>query len=195
MDKAEVTRVKNFIDLYYPGIREIWPYNEPWRIYHNQDHIFEMVAFIRERAAKSFLFRATTVAIFHDWVCDPKAPKGENERLSALAYEEYMANWGISAGISEAIVATALHTPSTRYLQQLDNEADLERFSAPNQPEYDEMVRAEYRHVSDAQWNAGRRAVLEHYRGICGQHRIGSDAAERAQRAIINIELALDRLG
>lgn len=176
MDKAEVTKVKNFIDLYYPGIREIWPYNEPWRIYHNQDHIFEMVAFIRERAAKRYyLFPAVTAAIFHDWVYDPKAPKGQNEELSAQAYEEYSAGTVVLLTVSVAILATATHTPTDNDSTQSLIEADLERFSAPNQPEYDEMVRAEYRHVSDEQWNAGRRAVLEHYRGICGQHRIGPD--------------------
>lgn len=193
MDKAEVTKVKNFIDLYCPGIREIWPYNEPWRIYHNQDHIFEMVAFIRERAAKAYLFPATTAAIFHDWVYDPKANKGQNEERSIDAYMVYDKTyiWSVTAAIQRTID----HVPCDYDLSQLVIEADLERFSAPNQPEYDEMVRAEYRHVPDAQWNAGRRAVLEHYLGICGQHRIGPDAAERAQRAIVNIELALDRLG
>ena len=188
------------IDRVLPGVRPGWPYDDSDRHYHDGEHIFEMVRFIADHGedAGVNLDDALAAAVFHDWHYDPRAPKGANESLSAETAKHRLADVGWDSGriggIVRAIVATAGHEPSDDDLTQLVIEADLERFCSADLPRYDALVRAEYSYVPDDMWRAGRKAVLEHYRGICSQFRIGADSSARSQAAVANINRAIAAL-
>lgn len=86
-------------------------YQEPWRFYHNIDHIFSM---IEEGLSMGIIEDELLLAIiFHDIIYDPKSDKNE-ERSEAL-FNNFIYNPKISA----AILDTKTHKPSNDLSKKL----------------------------------------------------------------------------
>jgi predicted metal-dependent HD superfamily phosphohydrolase len=115
-------------------------YAQPHRGYHNAGHLDELIVLARERTPD--LDEAEQLALlFHDAVYVPGAPRGENERLSALLMRATMAvvaradsALAIAAGdldtASRIIEATAHAEPPPAEAARICD-LDLWRLAAP----------------------------------------------------------------
>ncbi len=143
-------------------------WTNPARGYHDARHLAEVCARIDEitRAADPGFDRVTVLlaAWFHDAVYD--AAPGAEERSAAWAEEALTA-----AGLpEEQVVEVARLVRLTETHRPADDDAnggvlcdaDLAILAAPRDryDEYVTAVRAEYAHVPDAAFRAGRAAVL-----------------------------------
>lgn len=138
-------------------------YAEPHRRYHNQRHLTEVLDALdllgRDRVAR-------LAAWFHDAVYDPRLA-GNEDRSARLAVE-LLAKLGFPAPdvaeVARLVRLTADHQPaasdaSGAALCDADLAilgADAERYN-----EYATAIRAEYRHVPDAQFASGRLRILD----------------------------------
>ena len=161
-------------------------YSEPHRVYHTLSHIYDILQGI-ELAQRFYSLSEFDVQIlhtvtwYHDVVYDPQAPPGENENKSAnlfmnLYSEEYSTSTDINYFspviadmITEIIQGTINHTivsddtfwdGSATFLGVLFFDLDL-RGMATDYDENAKLVRQEFSHLSDVEWNHGRRKFLE----------------------------------
>ena len=138
-------------------------YAEPHRRYHTVEHLDEVLAAVHELADLADDPHAVVMAaLFHDAVYDPRAAPGENERASAeLARSMYG-----DEEVVRLVLLTAEHSaaPDDRNGAVLVD-ADLWILGAPPEryERYARDVRAEYAHVDDDAWRAGRSAVLRRF--------------------------------
>ena len=148
------------------GARFIAAYAEPHRRYHDTAHLTAVLARLdgwRDRAADP---DALALAAFaHDAVYQGRP--GEDEEASARLAEESGAALGLApervARIAALVRATAGHRPTEDPDSMLFLDADLEILAAEPAAydAYAAAIRAEYAHVPDPLFQAGRRAVLE----------------------------------
>lgn len=141
-------------------------------------------------------------AWFHDAVYDPTAPPGANEGASAVLAGQALRSLGATvsatAEVCRLVCLTADHdpTPGDR-TGALLSDADLSILAATDE-DYDayvEAVRAEYAHLDDAAWRAGRRAVLRSFLDRPAIFRTVAGRERWEARARINISSELSRLG
>lgn len=174
-------------------------HREPHRRYHTPTHVMWVLRHIAALAAAG---EATTdltavqlAALWHDAVYDAAA--SDNEARSAALARSAAAELGWPASrqqlVQRLVLATAGHIP-TDGDEALLVDADLAILGAPAQEytAYVTGVRAEYAHVDDDSWRAGRSAVLG---GFLAQPHLFTTATMRAQReerarANITAELA-----
>ncbi|MGM1064635.1 HD domain-containing protein [Saccharothrix sp. Mg75] len=137
-------------------------YAEPHRSYHGAAHVLAVVRDVldlardrtdRERAV------LTLAALAHDVVYD--GVPGRDERRSAEWARGRLAGLPEADRVAGIVLATTDHA-SDDDLTRLLLDADLAVLgSAPDDYErYRAAVRAEYAHVDDAGWRAGRARVL-----------------------------------
>jgi predicted metal-dependent HD superfamily phosphohydrolase len=146
-------------------------HREKQRRYHTATHVAWVIRHVEELAASErvdHLDEVVAAAFYHDAIYEPAHPA--NERASARLARRDLATLGWSAGaverVAEMIEATAhaadtAPTGDTAVLLDADLAilgADPAAYSA-----YVEGVRAEYRHVDDADWRTGRTAVLKDF--------------------------------
>jgi predicted metal-dependent HD superfamily phosphohydrolase len=140
-------------------------YAEPHRRYHDLAHVRQVV---RDAVALTEGRDRALVALAawaHDVVYEGRP--GADERASAAWARARLTEAGLAAAdvarVEGLVLATADHTapPGDRAAQAL-LDADLAILAAgPEEYErYRRAVRAEYAHVTDDQWRAGRAAVL-----------------------------------
>lgn len=145
-------------------------YDEPHRAYHTIEHLREAWAALERllRAEAVTGERARTVRLalwFHDAIYDPRA--ADNEAASAALARRVLAAAGEPAGVVDDVArlveATAEHraAPDDAAAGCL-LDADLWILSAPpdRYDRYVTQVRAEYAHVPDSDFAAGRGAIL-----------------------------------
>jgi len=130
-------------------------------------HLTSVLLFIAEYAAHADDPDAVRLAAwYHDAIYDPRA--GDNEERSAVLAETELAGLGVDdariAEVARLVRLTASHAPADGDRNgELLNDADLLVLASP--PEayvaYLNAIRAEYGHVSDADFRAGRAAVLD----------------------------------
>jgi len=146
-------------------------HREPHRRYHTVSHVAAVLDTAEDLLAEVDGADAAAVRLalfFHDAVYAPQAPAGANEAASAALAERELALLGVGTGCagatSAAIAATADHrlppdrSPTTAVVLDADLAilaAEPARYEA-----YVTGVRAEYAHVDDEGWRAGRAAVL-----------------------------------
>jgi len=141
-------------------------------------------------------------AWFHDVVYDPTAPPRANEGASAVLAERALrslgATFAATGEVCRLVCLTADHDPAPGDRNgALLCDADLAVLAAP-EADYDAYaaaVRAEYAHLDDDTWRAGRRAVL---RGFLDRPTIFRTSTGRQRweaRARSNISAELARLG
>lgn len=139
------------------------------RHYHTQEHIAEMTLLLRE-FRDNFLSWADILfaCLYHDIVYD--ARRSDNEELSAGRFEADAAKLGIAephrGHVTQLIMATRKHELSDESLDmKLFLDADLAILGAPQEryQGYAAGVRKEYNHVPEADYRAGRSAVLKKF--------------------------------
>ena len=184
-------------------------YAEPHRHYHTATHIMFVLRHLRDIAQASTTQPSPQVvaaALYHDAIYDPTVDT--NEALSAVLAANDLAEIGWPAprceSVAEMIVATSGHLvdPAERRDDAGDGaaetamllDADLAILGAePGAYQaYVNGVRAEYAHIDDSQWHAGRSMVLQRFLDRPRLFVTGFmyTAAEHRARANIEAELA-----
>lgn len=140
-------------------------YAEAHRRYHTVEHLEEVLAVVADLGGSEAVELA---AWFHDAVYDATAPHGESEaRSAALAVEQLTALGREPALVEEVerlVLLTAGHDVAPGDADgAVLADADLAVLGAdPDRyARYARDVRAEYGHVADVAWRAGRSAVLQ----------------------------------
>ena len=179
---------------------------EPHRRYHTARHVAHVLRVVQRLAEPAGLdeLRARVVRLaawYHDAIYDPHAAAGANERASAALAGRSLAALGeadaVVAEVERLVVLTAGHEPTADdRAGQVLVDADLDVLAA--QPAvydaYRRNVRAEYAHVDDDGWRAGRAVFL---RGMIGRPHLYLLAIEpeREPRARANLAAELADLG
>ena len=181
-------------------------YDEPWRHYHVWDHPQAMLRHLSTAQADGVAVADHDAAVgfilWHDAIYDPQATGGRNERLSAELCRHEMAPLASAASVDRAvaaIVATIDHRlpagdcPDAALL--LDIDLSILGAGAAAFDAYDDAIRREYAHVVEADYRAGRRAILTRFleRDRLYLTEWGHARWEDAARA--NVRRAIDRLG
>lgn len=148
---------------------------EPHRKYHNVQHLVEMLAALQVLSGQMTQQQARIARLaawFHDLEYNPRAAAGSNEHRSATKARDHLHRLGVDDHVIDAVEALILQTVShdsaashaavSAELSAAFNDADLWILSAPadRYNEYAAAVRAEYRHVPDDLFAAGRIAIM-----------------------------------
>jgi predicted metal-dependent HD superfamily phosphohydrolase len=175
-------------------------YSDPSRGYHDVQHLAEVLERLDELAAAGTAYDRTPVLLaawFHDAVYDGE--RDAEERSAAWAEEALP---GLIDGATVAEVARLVRLTESHRPDDSDangcalSDADLGILAAPR-PRYDEYaaaVRAEYRHLTDDVFTAGRAEVL---RDLTAKPRLFHTAhgiAEWEEAARQNVERELSVL-
>lgn len=146
--------------------RLVAAYSHPQRGYHDLRHLTEVCARLDELSAGGVAFDRVAVLLaawFHDGVYDGQA---DAEERSARWAEESLAGLVSPATVAEVarlVRLTETHRPADDDANgSALSDADLAILAAPagRYEEYAADVRREYAHVPDAQFRAGRAAIL-----------------------------------
>lgn len=180
-------------------------HREKHRRYHTVTHVAWVVRHVEElvnavHAGPSEVDPdvAVAAAFYHDAVHEPRSPAAANERASARLARRDLLELGWPADRSERvgtmIEATATHLDPPDATTAVLFDADLSVLGADpaGYDDYVRNVRAEYAHVDDAAWAAGRSEVL---RGFLDRETIFATEPGRARwearaRANLTAELA-----
>lgn len=174
-------------------------HREKQRRYHTIDHVDVVVRLVEELAeseAVDDLGSVVAAALYHDAIYEPESTA--NERASArLARRDLGAlRWSTAHvdSVSEMIEGTRDHTSPSSVDAAILFDADLSVLGGTpgDYRAYVEAVRAEYAHVSDDDWVAGRSAVLTSFvdRDAIYATQTGRERWEATARANISAELA-----
>lgn len=171
------------------------------RHYHTPEHLEEMLVEVVRLVGHVPPAVATAVA-WHDVVYEPR--RDDNEVRSAERVRTDLA--GVLPPALVDHVVDLVRSTTTHEVAAGDgagallHDADLWILSAPPERHraYVRQVRAEYGHLTDAQWRAGRSAVLASLAEslTLGGYLVGDEAdrARRATRARANIDHELAAL-
>lgn len=131
------------------------------RGYHDLQHLTEVLERIAELGAADNR-EMVLAAWFHDAVYD--GARDDEERSAALAAVE-LEGTGVDVDeVVRLVLVTALHAPEAGDTAgEVLSDADLGILAAPpaRYADYVAGVREDYAHLPDAEFNAGRLAVLE----------------------------------
>ncbi len=173
---------------------------EPIRRHHDFDHASSVVDVVLGLHSPGDDWAVAVLAAwFHDAVYDPRAARGTNEGASAVLAMDALSSLGVTlsaiGSVCRLICLTTDHRPlatdrSGAVLCDADLSvlgADVERYD-----DYVAAVRAEYGHVSAADWQVGRRGVLRSFldRPTIFTTHAGRDRWEAQARTNISDELA-----
>ena len=172
-------------------------YDDPDRGYHDRLHLTEVLEHVEELTARNDPDRDAIVlaAWFHDAVYDGR---GDDEERSARLAEDALAGTPLVAEVGRLVRLTATHRPADDdHAGQVLCDADLAILAANDDryAAYVRGVRTEYAHVPDADFAAGRAAVL---RDLLAKPTLFHTEAARArweQRARANVRAELGGLG
>jgi predicted metal-dependent HD superfamily phosphohydrolase len=180
---------------------------EPHRRYHTTEHLTEVLVALDELAAAGALdpgqaLLARTVGWFHDLTYDPRAAPGSNEHRSATRARDHLHRLGVADPVVDAVEDAVLMSVDhvvRRPTPAADgfHDADLWILSAPasRYAEYRAQVRAEYRHVPDDAFRAGRAAVMGPFLARDRIYRTGHAHRRWTDRARANLRHELAELG
>ena len=137
-------------------------YREPHRAHHDERHLAEVLAALDALTGATAPPPVLLAAYWHDAVYDPRAADNE-ERSARLAVAD-LAPLGVVTGeVARLVRLTAAHDPAPEdRAGALLCDADLAVLAAAPEryADYAAGVRAEYAHVADEAFRAGRAAVL-----------------------------------
>ena len=176
-------------------------YGDPRRRYHDVRHLSEVLDGVDELAAHAHDADVVRLAAwFHDAVYDVRAPAGASETASADLAASVLSALD-HPGVDEVVRLvrlTATHAPAADDADgQVLCDADLRVLGADaaRYAEYARDVRAEYAHVPDADFAAGRAAVMG---ALLAHDRLYATAAAHERweaRGRANVTAELARLG
>lgn len=144
-------------------------HREPQRRYHTTIHVAHVLRSVTELLTEVPVPDPTAVRLatwFHDAIYEPGS--SSNEADSATLAERTLARCDVDperiATVARLVLATAAHEPAADDEAVLVD-ADLGILAA--EPEgyrtYTQQVRAEYAHVDEPAWRAGRSTVLRSF--------------------------------
>jgi predicted metal-dependent HD superfamily phosphohydrolase len=176
---------------------------EPHRRYHDVAHLAAVLSAVDELTGHAADADAVRLAAwFHDAVYEAGAVgdvPGSNEEASAQLAEHALPALGVSpdrvATVARLVRLTATHDPVPGDVDgAVLCDADLAVLGGdpPAYADYARRVRAEYGHLSDADFRAGRAAVLRRLLALDPLYRTETARArwERSARANLAAELA-----
>jgi predicted metal-dependent HD superfamily phosphohydrolase len=141
-------------------------YGRPTRAYHNLNHLAAVLSNLDLLADEADDMVAVELAAwFHDAVYDVRAEdnEGESAALAAAVLPTYDVPADLVDEVCRLVRLTARHDPEEWDANgRVLCDADLAILASP-EPAYDDYVdavRAEYHHVTDREFRAGRAAVL-----------------------------------
>lgn len=178
-------------------------HGEPGRHHHVFAHASAVVDAVLGLHSTGDDWACTVLAAwFHDVVHDATAPAGANEGASAVLAGRALQSMGCTltatAEVCRLVCLTAHHDPAPGDRNgALLVDADLSVL-AGTEDDYDAYVaavRAEYAHLDDAAWRAGRRAVLLGFLDRPSIFRTLEGRERWEARARINISSELSTLG
>jgi predicted metal-dependent HD superfamily phosphohydrolase len=181
----------------WAAVLEAW--SQPHRRYHDLRHLAAVLGLVGELAGAAADPAAVRLAAwYHDVVYEPTRP--DNEAVSAARARAGLRGLVAEDRIDEVarlVLLTASHDPEPGDRNgAVLCDADLAVLAAP--PEayagYASAVRAEYGHLSDEQFTAGRIAVLERLLALPALYRLPDVAAEWTPRARANLTAELGLL-
>lgn len=174
------------------GERLLDRWSEPHRRYHTLDHLAAVLAVVDRYADLARDADAVRLAAwFHDAVYDPRA--GDNEERSAALAETELAGSVAPGAVAETarlVRLTAGHTVEPGDANgALLADADLAILAAApaDYDRYARAIRAEYAHVPDDAFRAGRAAVLAALAALPSLYRVVPERAEWEARARTNL--------
>jgi predicted metal-dependent HD superfamily phosphohydrolase len=175
-------------------------WSEPHRRYHDLNHLAAVLGLVDELAAAAADPDAVRLAAwYHDVVYDPAGD--DNEQVSAERARAGLRGLVPEDRLTEVVrlvLLTAGHDPEPGDADgAVLCDADLAVLASEpaRYAVYASAIREEYRHLSDAEFTAGRIAVLERLLALPELYRVPTLAAEWTPRARANVtaELALLR--
>jgi predicted metal-dependent HD superfamily phosphohydrolase len=174
-------------------------WSEPHRRYHDLAHLAAVLGVAGQLAADAPDPDAVLLAAwYHDVVYDPQSE--DNEEVSAARARAGLRGLVPDERVEEVarlVLLTATHEPAPGDVNGAALcDADLAVLAGPPAAyaAYASAVRAEYGHLSDEQFTAGRIAVLEHLLTLPRLYRLPAVADwEPRARANLGAELALLR--
>jgi predicted metal-dependent HD superfamily phosphohydrolase len=173
-------------------------WSEPHRRYHDLHHLAAVLGLVGELGAHATDPAAVALAAwYHDVVYDPR--RDDNEQVSAERARAGLRGLVPGPRLEEVVrlvLLTAGHDPAP---DDADGavlcDADLAVLAGPPDAyaAYASAVRAEYGHLTDEAFTAGRIAVLEHLLALPALYRLPAVAGawEPRARANLTAELAL----
>jgi predicted metal-dependent HD superfamily phosphohydrolase len=172
-------------------------WSEPHRRFHTLDHLELVLSTVDSHADEAQDADAVRLAAwFHDAVYDPR--RTDNEDMSAALAARVLPGAGVPedrvAAVARLVRLTATHAPSPVDRDGiLLCDADLAVLGGEpaEYAAYTAAVRAEYAHVPDAAFRAGRTAVLRNLAALPSLYRLPAlhDRWEERARANITAEL------
>lgn len=174
-------------------------WSEPHRRYHDLRHLAAVLGLVGELSDAAADPAAVRLAAwYHDVVYDPR--RADNEQVSAERARAGLR--GLvpperAEEVARLVLLTAGHDPAPDDANgAVLCDADLAVLAGP--PEtyaaYASAVRAEYGHLSDAEFTAGRTAVLEQLLDLPALYRLPAVAGEWTPRARANLAAELSLL-
>lgn len=145
-------------------------WSEPHRHYHTLQHLAECLDWMARPEVRALATHPHEIVLalgFHDVVYD--VHRSDSEQRSAELAAQVLGDAGVSPEAVDRIVTLVLDTrhdaaattPDGALLVDIDLSilgADADRFA-----EYDAQIRAEYTHVPEADYRAGRGRVLQRF--------------------------------
>jgi predicted metal-dependent HD superfamily phosphohydrolase len=174
-------------------------WSEPHRRYHDLAHLAAVLGIVGELADAADDPDAVRLAAwYHDVVYDPQ--RSDNEQVSAERARAGLRGLVDDARLAEVarlVLLTAGHDPAPDDANgAVLCDADLAVLASP--PEayaaYASAVRAEYAHLSDDVFAAGRAAVLEQLLALPALYRLPAIAEQWTGRARANLTAELTLL-
>lgn len=175
-------------------------YSEPNRHYHTLAHLTALFDCLELHADEiGDPARLAFAAWYHDIAYEPH--RSDNEAKSAERAMKELDNLGASSELRshvvQLILATKNHMAGGRdYDEEIFLDADFAILGAPEDAyrQYVRDVRAEYAHVSDADWKTGRSTFLKKISAAPRIFRTGIFEGEYAEQARKNIAWELATL-
>ena len=168
---------------------------QPQRRYHTVDHLAAVLSTLDELGAS---VPARLAAWFHDAVYDPRA--GDNEERSARLAVEVLTGLGLggcAVEVARLVRLTAGHDPGPADPDGVALcDADLAVLARPpsGYDRYARAIRAEYRHVPEPAYRAGRAEVLRRLLDLPMLYRTPQLRARWEAAARANLARELDTL-
>lgn len=174
-------------------------WSEPHRSYHDLAHLAAVLGLVDEFADAAADPTAVRLAAwYHDVAYDPR--RSDNEEVSADRARIGLLGLVDDATVAEVarlVLLTAGHDPGPGDANgAVLCDADLAVLAGPPAAyaAYASAVRTEYGHLSDAEFTAGRIAVLEHLLGLPALYRLPRVAEAWTGRARANLAAELGLL-
>ena len=152
------------------GVNLLDRWNEPHRAYHDERHLYDVLLALDQLAVRGEQIAPVTAlaAWFHDAVYSGSST---DESDSALLAAAELGRFGLDADVVEQVAEHVLATnpggrsadPGPPVAHLLDSDIWIFASSRQRYEEYRVGVRAEYAHVADAEFAAGRGSILRGY--------------------------------